>query len=292
MVVRKFTVWTSAWWFVSALLHFATTTQSHPRVSTAVPQVLARLGSSDLDHAAFFEVTSLNCNSSHVLLADHFSWWIAERRPHSALKFIDHMDAGIATQLAWTRRQDTNKLVPLHVPESWRLVTAAWEACAGLECDRARLAGWDGASAVVGTAHFDAGPEGSWRVGPEYRVHPGLGHRAAPSRFDKLLRRSVMSQSRANLTYHDVIAMHLSPGGQMLTILFRDGGSSSLLLDIWNLSEGALIGTWLLDGHRYTGVCHDGERFLLTHDDEAGPVVHTLDLPLPTQPSLQRLRSP
>jgi len=241
----------------------------------------------------FFEVTSLNCNSSHVLLGDHFSWWIAERQPDSALKFIDHMDAGIATQLSWTRRQHISKPVPLRVPESWRLVTAAWEACAGLECSKVRLAGWDGASAVVATAHLNTESEGTWQVRPEFRVHPGLGHRAATSRLDKLLRRSFMPQSKGKLTYHDVIAMHLSPGGQVLTILFRDGSSSPLLLDIWNLPEGALLGTWLLDGHRYTGVCHDGERFLLAQKDEAGPVVHTLELPLPMQqPSLQRVGSP
>mmetsp|Transcript_91880 Transcript_91880/g.176884 ORF Transcript_91880/g.176884 Transcript_91880/m.176884 type:complete len:1016 (+) Transcript_91880:71-3118(+) len=291
-IVRRFTMWTSAWWFISAFLHGIDSTVDHPEIGTAVPQLLAKMGAADLDHAAFFEVTSLNCNSSHVLLADHFSWWIAERRPHSALKFIDHIDAGIATQLSWVRQQQINHAVPMHVPDSWRMVTAAWEACAGLECNKARLAGWDGASVVVATAYINAGSEGAWRVNPEFRVHPGLGHRASTSRFNSFLRSSFTSPSRPNLTYHDVIAMHLSPGGQMLTVLFRGSSSSHLLLDTWNLSEGTLLGTWFLDSQRYTGVCHDGERFLLAQKDEDGPAVHTLELPLPVQqPSLQRGRS-
>jgi len=268
-IVRRFTAWTAAWWFISAFIEVI----RHPHFDTAALQVLARLEAGDLDHAAFFEVTSLNCNSSHVLLANHFSWWIAERRPHSALKFIDHMDAGIATQLSWIRQQHMDSV--LRVPDSWRMATAAWEACAGLECNKAHLAGWDGASVVLATAYIDAGSEGAWRVSPDFRVHPGLGHRAATSRFDAFRRK--------NFTYHDVTAMHLSPRGQMLTILFRSGSSSPLLLDIWNLSEGALLGRWFLDSHTYTGVCHDGERILLAHREEAGPVVSMLEFPLPVQ---------
>jgi len=192
------------------------------------------------------------------------------------------MDAGIATQLSWIRQQHVNSVV--HVPESWRMVTAAWEACAGLECNKARLVGWDGASAVLATAYLDAGSEGAWRVSPEFRVHPGLGHRAATSRFNAFL--------RSNFTYHDVTAMHLSPRGQMLTILYRSSSSSPLLLDIWNLSEATLIGTWFLESHTYTGVCHDGKRILLAHKEEGGPVVDVLELGMPVQQlTLQRVRS-
>jgi len=284
-VVRRFTLWTMAWWFVSAGLHLA---RAHPSTRVTAPQVLVRLGAADLDHAAFFEVTSLNCNGSHVLLADHFSWWIAEKRPHSELKFVDHMHSGVATQLSWIRQQRTSSAVPFHVPGSWKMVTAAWEACAGLECNKARVAGWDGSSAVVATAYIDTGSGDAWRVRPEFRVHPRLGHRTGTSRSNSFLRSSFTSRGGASHGYHDIRAMHLSPGGEVLTILFRGSSSSPLLLDIWNLSEGTLVGTWSLDSHRYAGVCHDGQQFLLVQKGKAGPVVHALKLPLPVHQQLTR----
>lgn len=278
-IVRRFTKGTAMWWGVAAVLHVVQTLRGRcfepPRLET---QVVARLSTQWPGRAAFCEVSSLNCNATHVLLADRFTHFAAEWLPGTeGLGGLQELgEAGVAAEFSWlggTGSSDQG-FVPVQTPSSWRIAAVAWEPCAVIAntttCNEAWLAGWDGSSVVLASTRLDPAA-GAWRTRPQFQVHPGMGrHVGAPAR-------------RANAsheTYSDVRALHLAPGGRALAVLLGGGQ-----LDLWNLAAGVHLGRWRLPGGEYSALCREGAELLLARHAEDGPVLEIARLPPAAVPS-------
>lgn len=271
-IVQRFTLGTAVWWTLAAGIHTVRTiVQCTQKPALLEAVAVDRLGAWQPGRAAFFEVSSLNCNSTHLLLSDRFAHYAAERLPRTGGLggFVELGEAGAAAELAWLRGASSESKTappPVQTPASWRMVATAWEPCAAslnATCNEAWLAGWDGASVVVASARLGTA-EGAWRVRPQFRVHPGLGRFVGAA------------ANRSLEAYSDVRALHLSPGGGSLSILL-----GSRELDIWDLAAGTRLARLRL-GADYAAFCHDGEELLLARQAEDGPVLERAQLPWAT----------
>jgi len=274
-IVTKFTAGTALWWMMAGGIHCARMLIRFSKTPAYLEaEAFDRLGTWQPGQAAFFEVSSLNCNSTHMLLSDRFAHYAAERLPGTGGfgTLAELGEAGVASELAWLRgtgMASASSPPPVRMPASWRTVATAWEPCAARansSCDKAWLAGWDGTSVAVATAHLDA-PSGAWRVRPQFRVHPGLGRHSGTSHANRSL-----------AAYTDVRALHLSPGGRTLAVLL-----GSRELDLWDLSAGSRLGRWALS-HDYAALCRDGAELLLARQDDDGPVLELMRLPWASVP--------
>lgn len=264
-IVHRFTKATAFWWWVAAAmhvfksLHFGTLVAS----TEASPWQEGR--------GAFFEIESLNCNATHLLLSDRFAIYAAKRH---ASGLAELGQSGIATELSWLRGLDPSRGSPLlQLPPSWRITAAAWQPCAAASnatCEDALVAGWDGSSVVVAAASLDAAAS-AWRVRPQFRVNHQLGKHLTLTGW-------------SSEVYDDVRALHLDPDGRALTVLL-----GTREFDMWDLAAGVHLGRWRLPGD-YTAICRTGAELLLVRQDEGGPVLQLVHLPakaIPPAPPAQ-----
>lgn len=257
-IVHRFTKATACWWWLAALVHVVKTLHFGTLLAVDGEEVSPWKG------GAFFEVASLDCNSTHLLLSDRFMLYSANRRTLGLGELGDaaSSEAGTAAKLAWLRGFDTRHPPPAQLPESWRVTAVAWQPCeaaANATCEDAWLAGWDGESVNVATATFDV-VAGAWHVRPRFRVNHQLGRHASWFGWREV-------------AYDNIVALDLEPHARTLTVLLDDRN-----VDVWDLSAGAHLGRWALPD-KYTAVCSDGADLLLVRQTADRPVLERARLP-------------
>jgi len=220
-----------------------------------------------------FDVDSLHCSDSRVLVKSPFGLHVAQRRHLDIggqrltdLAEITHevaielCGAGGCGAITLFGGNATLQLVEqalpsfagasLATPEVWRAIAAARLPCEPAPCEAARLAFWDGLHVSIASARRDAS-EDPWRVKPLFA-----------------LRRP----------YGNVTALQLGADGRVALVLSDVGH-----LDGWDLTTGAFLGCWRLDGgdaEAAHALCEsDGELVVARRKGTEGVALEVAALP-------------
>lgn len=271
VIVRRFTFVLALLWFGAACVHVYQGVQQF-RMQPPVLETRS-LTISWPKPASLFDVISLHCNSSLVVVDSGFSLYAAQRLTQESAvgKFVHVGDTGADAVFCGRDGCDmllskggwgALKLAPLKPPwgsnrsisivqvsESWLLTTAVIELCMPSPCEVASLAGWDGSKVVIATAQRK-GPHDAWEVQSRFAVHPGRGGCLGGAHC-------LSGASTHGNNYSSVRSLQLSASGRTLTVLH-----SGNLLDGWDLTSGAQLGRWRLQGNPLA-MCHDGHQLVV-----------------------------
>jgi hypothetical protein len=276
-VTLTFLLWCCFIWWFAAVFHCVSLLQrkedGEPTtlVSQPLPMLWPRTGA---------EITGLACSGSLLWVSTRFGIFTSDRGHGQAplVKVASTPAIGVlcdasacdALHLAETGGRKVWQAFPLkntsidggtgladgilHLPRSWRATTATRMPCWPSPCSSFLLAAWEGSDIIIAQAHSDGTSNQPWRLRPKFAVRPELSKRSN-ARANK-----VFSAKAHGEAYHDVEALHMSSDGQTLFVLLSSG-----VLDIWDLSEGLLLGRWRvaksLEGSAAIGIC-DGDLLL------------------------------
>lgn len=296
VIVRRFTLTMAILWFAAAAVHLATLLSD--KGSDALPEQILQgreLSVSWPEPAGLFDVASLHCNGSVVVVDSGFSLYAVQRAANSLgpLKEIGETGAqamfcgpqgcdvlsssgasheGILQFLPLVPHLDaSNASFPLRVPPAWRKIAATSAPCSPAPCEALALAGWDGAQVIVAKARRRT-PGEAWQVQSRFAVRPGRGGCARRQRASAPCP-SLVSGAREE--YRQVQALQLGAGGRSLAVLYGQG-----LLDGWDLAAGVQVGQWQLASNAIA-MCHDDHELLLAHEggDDGAVVLEAVPLP-------------
>jgi len=291
--VRSFTFGIFAWWILAMCIHIC---RQSVALYKSFPQSEFRIATTALiaewpNPAGFFEISSLSCNTSHVLISDSAFLYKAERlaeRKLSAIQEIGNNQAAtvlcranschaltvlgseglwslipLGAEMSFT--QQKIPLPPLH--QSLHPISAAWGDCSSKGCQSMWVAGWNGLSAIT-VFKLDARRKpGAWTLARQFKLTPHIGHC-----------QSLQTKCEtADLTYSDIQALQFTSNGQALLVL-----TQGRVLDGWDLVVGRFAGRWYLpQEHQYLTICHDGQNLMLARLGErgSGPVLETAATP-------------
>lgn len=322
LIVQRYTMTLKLMWALGGAVHcFVAITDIDAQQRESAPAIHAsQLGVAWPAPARLFEVSSLHCNDSFLVVSSRFSLYSAPlgslaaaslrgigagarlaelsevpgALPSSAIlcaagsqcRSLTQSDEGAWELASLERRPLLGELLPgvseeVPVPPAWRLVTAAWAACTPSPCQAGWVAGWDARAAEVVVATLQRQASGTWSLRYRFSVRPSLG-------------RCVGSASECApfgpVAYGDVRALSLSSDRGRLTLAILLGNDrvtsdTSTYLDAWDLDKGSRLGRWrFASGH--TSMCSSGTELFFARPGPEGPVLETAALPSALQKEL------
>lgn len=248
--------------------------------------------------ANFFEVTSLHCNASGMVIGTPFAVHSAPRTyglngshaigPLSQIGEFEMKTAwcgpgqscrALAREAggSWRLRslgtaEDRNPSPPVPLPDSWQIVAAAPvpEQQGGRA---ALLSAWDGQRVVIASLTPEA--SGEWRLHRRFAVHQPLGNCTEEGAAE-----SPASAEPAPGKEAAVQGLYIdtSSGCETLAVLRSYAGDG--YVDGWDLISGKHMGCWKITlQSQYAALCHDGANLLLARQSSEGPVLESTLLP-------------
>ncbi|CAK0908663.1 unnamed protein product [Prorocentrum cordatum] len=304
--VRRFSACTIAWWFLAGLAHVTIATMKLAGADVVLPDGTVVYATWPAPASAF-EVSSLQCNETHLLAQGPYALYAAERRTAALGPFgrlaaagaapaallcgdalgldgargcqeLHIRDAGAGGTTASLRAASAAAgaagdppRVP--VPPAWRLPALT---CASWACGSLLLAAWDGEAVVVSSLSRAAdGHEARWTLEPGFRLTPALAPRCPPIWAQRVA--GCLTDAAGGAAYGGIRGLWLGPRGASLGVL-ASGGS---FLDGWDLERGVFLGRWQLGGGAAVAACHGGQELLFARAGGLGAPPALVSVPLP-----------
>jgi len=326
-LVRKLTLGTAWLWLLAGAAHvfrhtcrdFSCFWDGFTNDSQRHSEELRQIRAIWPEPAGFFDVVSMHCNSSQVLVGGEFATFAAERRPgnRSALGAFAELGQGAlgAGSTVMCGHQECDGLVKsddgswllqsleaacaqpadsranatsIPIPVTWRMVAgmriqASCSTCAaGSAVPWARLAGWDGSSIVVADLLQRKGAAGIplYTLRQRFRVSPGRGS-VGNTEFSCASQKSGGSCSNGKAGSRERYE-------SVNALQFRGSEAQQLMvlseggvLDVWDLPLSTRLGRWRIGeaADAFTTMCLDGQELLLSSSTARGPLLRAWRLP-------------